>query len=429
MHADSVDITNFRRFRAFHCSFDPRFTLLMGPNGSGKTSLLRAIHFALNSFSAAAEVHLGPEISDSDVHRIQSIDPADETWRTPVFPCRVKLWVELDSARQLFGCERQAQSTERFFSDKDQQKSFDSFQYIRTESPKWFDPARQSAVPLIARYSAANAVGASQPGAVQKPFETKQAVWQRFNVEVVDTTWLAQWFQYNELRTLQEQKVPLIYRLVKQAVLSAIHAQDIRYIVRDNKLMLLHENQGWRPFDELSDGQRRIAAIFCDLALRCASLNSQLGEACITNTPGIVTIDELDLHLHPGWQRDVVADLLRVFPGLQFIATSHSPFLLQAAFEMGRVVDMRSGEFSQATDTSIEDITEGVMGVHQPQRGQQFLKLKAAAARYLNLLESAPGSPDELAAIKLELDHAMAVFANDPASAAWLMQRREAVGI
>src|SRR5262249_15923304 len=42
-------------------------------------------------------------------------------------------------------------------------------------------------------------------------------------------------------------------------------------------------------------------------------------------TPGVVLIDELDVHLHPSWQRRVVADLKKTFPGIQFICTSHSP--------------------------------------------------------------------------------------------------------
>jgi predicted ATP-binding protein involved in virulence len=193
--------------------------------------------------------------------------------------------------------------------------------------------------------------------------------------------------------------------------------------------MLLHDGQGWRPFNQLSDGQRRIAAIFCDLALRCASLNSQLGETCISDTPGIVTIDELDLHLHPSWQRSVVGDLRRVFPQIQFVVTSHSPFLLQAAFEHGQVVDMVSGKFVQPGDTSIEDIAEGVMGVDQPQRGVRFLALKRTAAEYIRLLEAPASTPEEVARIKAELDGHMAHFANDPASAAWLAQQREAAGL
>ena len=429
MKAESIEITNFRRFESFRCAFDPKFTLLMGPNGSGKTSLLRAIQFSLFFLLQTAGVNLGLEEADTDVRRINSIDPADEAWRTPAYPSRVKLQLNLNGVPQLIGFERSAKGTDRFPSDQDRQRSIDSFHALVSITPTWLDPAYIKGTPLIARYSAANASGGSQPGAVTKPFESKGKVWERYRVEVVDTTWLAQWFQYNELRALQEGKEPLIYRLTKEAVLSAIHADGIRYVVRDNKLMLLHENQGWRPFDELSDGQRRIAAIFCDLALRCASLNSQLGDDCITATTGIVTIDELDLHLHPAWQRSVVPDLLRVFPGLQFIATSHSPFLLQAAFENGQVIDMRTGEFAQATDTSIEDITESVMGVAQPQRGTRFLALKDAAQRYLELLESPAPTTEAIAALKVELDAAMAPFANDPASAAWLEQRRQAKGL
>lgn len=82
-------------------------------------------------------------------------------------------------------------------------------------------------------------------------------------------------------------------------------------------------------------------------------------------------LDELDLHLHPNWQRSLVGDLRRIFPNLQFIVTSHSPFLLQAAYEHGKVLDVASGHFVAPTDHSIEDIAESVMGISQPQRGQK----------------------------------------------------------
>jgi predicted ATP-binding protein involved in virulence len=52
----------------------------------------------------------------------------------------------------------------------------------------------------------------------------------------------------------------------------------------------------------------------------------------LEKTPGIVLIDELDLHLHPIWQRRVIHDLKRTFPLVQFIATTHSPQLIGEAF-------------------------------------------------------------------------------------------------
>lgn len=429
MHALSIEIQNFRRFERFSCEFHPRFTLLMGPNGSGKSSLLRAVHACLGPLYEAATGHSLERVNQGDARKVHSVDPANEAWRNPVFPCRGRLLIDFHGEELPLGFEVASGDSKSFVSGIVPRDAIAGHQLVKKRAAAWFDPDTLQAAPIIARYAAINPRSSGQAVFLRKPFETKQDIWKLSANESVDIDSLARWFQYNELRALQEGKPPLVYRLTKQAVLSAIHAQDIKYVVRDSQLMLLHENQGWRPFDELSDGQRRIAAIFCDLALRCASLNSQLAENCIVETPGIVTIDELDLHLHPAWQRTLIGDLLRVFPKLQFIATSHSPFLLQAAFELGAVVDMETGEFAQATDTSIEDITEAVMGVEQPQRSARFLDLKDKAARYMELLESRPSSPDEIASVKAELDQLLSVFANDPASAAWLEQRRVAAGV
>ena len=68
-----------------------------------------------------------------------------------------------------------------------------------------------------------------------------------------------------------------------------------------------------------------------DMARRAAILNPHLGDAALRNTPGVVTIDELDLHLHPNWQRRIIHDLKTTFPSLQFIATTHSPQLIGEA--------------------------------------------------------------------------------------------------
>ena len=424
MRIDKIEIDNYRRFEHFECAFDTHFTLLMGPNGSGKTSLLQAIY-------AGVGLLFDKVIPDEDVRRTNAIDPGDSSWRVPVYPCSIQCSLQVQEQRFTVGNSRNAtlgvtipilDSTEPEFH-----RAYNSLRGLRTQ---WMDPTFTDQVPLIARFGAADSFGGTgRPERVRQPFENKQQVWDLAAFASINVQLLAQWFQYNELRTLQEGKTPIAYSAAREAVLSAIHAVDIKYVVRDNQLMVHHSDQGWRPWEQLSDGQKRIAAIFCELALRCSALNSHLAERCIVDSPGIVLIDELDLHLHPLWQRSVIGDLRRVFPSLQFIVASHSPFLLQAAFEHGQVVDMRSGHFVQAGDTSIEDIAESVMGVPQPQRGKRFLDLKATAARYIRLLESPPTDADELARLKAELDGHMANFANDPASAAWLEQQRHAAGL
>ena len=74
----------------------------------------------------------------------------------------------------------------------------------------------------------------------------------------------------------------------------------------------------------LSDGVRNMIALVADIARRCASLNPHLNEAAARLTPGVLLIDEVDMHLHPRWQQLVVGLLQNAFPAMQMILSTHS---------------------------------------------------------------------------------------------------------
>ncbi len=93
------------------------------------------------------------------------------------------------------------------------------------------------------------------------------------------------------------------------------------------------------PFNYLSDGYRNMVAMLADISYRAIRLNPHLEQDAAKKTKGIVLIDELDMHLHPKWQRRIVQDLQNAFPDMQFIATTHSPFILQS-LESGQVIDL-----------------------------------------------------------------------------------------
>ena len=86
---------------------------------------------------------------------------------------------------------------------------------------------------------------------------------------------------------------------------------------------------GWVPLKRLSLGYKTLIAWIVDLASRLYDAAPR--SAAPLHTPAVVLIDEIDLHLHPTWQRKLMGYLSERFPNVQFIATAHSPLIVQAA--------------------------------------------------------------------------------------------------
>lgn len=104
---------------------------------------------------------------------------------------------------------------------------------------------------------------------------------------------------------------------------------NIKFNFKASRVMVEFEENVIIPFEHLSDGQRTVLGLFCDIARRMSILNPHLDAEESLKGKGVVLIDELDLHLHPRWQRRIVDDLKSIFPNIQFIATTHSPHIIQ----------------------------------------------------------------------------------------------------
>ena len=83
------------------------------------------------------------------------------------------------------------------------------------------------------------------------------------------------------------------------------------------------------PLRFFSAGYRSMIGMVLDIACRMAILNPNM-RLDSYKTNGIVLIDELDLHLHPKWQWNIISALKKTFPNVQFIATTHSPIILSS---------------------------------------------------------------------------------------------------
>ena len=152
-------------------------------------------------------------------------------------------------------------------------------------------------------------------------------------------------------------------------------------------------------FSALSDGYRNVIKIVTDIATKMCILNPYLGKETLKRTPGIVVIDELDLSLHPTWQRRIVGILKDLFPKVQFICATHSPFIIQS-LEPGELITLDTILDEAYSGQSIEDIAE-----------KYFSALKEAA------------SEEELHNLKETLDILAAEYSDNPAYNAWMQQK------
>ena len=192
--------------------------------------------------------------------------------------------------------------------------------------------------------------------------------------------------------------------------------------VEEEPLRLLVDKAGVTlDLSQLSDGERSFLAIVCDLGRRLALANPRLDDPL--NGAGLVLIDELELHLHPKWQREVIEKLRSTFPNIQFVATTHSPFVIQA-LRPGELINLDPDEFVEYADKSIEDIAENVMGVDLPQKSERYRQMVNAAEKYFNLLRKPDAVPGDVDAAEKQLNELSEPFSDDPAFQALLRLER-----
>lgn len=185
------------------------------------------------------------------------------------------------------------------------------------------------------------------------------------------------------------------------------------FSVRRNPLRMEVEKNGKRlTVNQLSDGEKCLIALVGDLARRLAIANPVLDKSPLHGN-GLVLIDEIDLHLHPRWQRMVVPKLLEVFPNCQFFISTHSPhilthvqpqslFLLQLTDE-GITAENPSESYGKNVDRILEDLM-GLKTTRPDKVNNQlhdvFLAIQAGnfekAKEKINLLRQEIGEDPEL---------------------------------
>ena len=140
-------------------------------------------------------------------------------------------------------------------------------------------------------------------------------------------------------------------------------------------------------------------------------------------------IDELELHLHPQWQRTIVENLRNTFPNIQFLATTHSPFIVQT-LRKGELIALDPEIAGSYSGRGLEEIAVSVLGIESPEVSPRYLEMLDAAKRYFAAAEGIePSSPQQRGALRRRLNRISREYADNPAYQAFLeLQHAKLVG-
>lgn len=338
MRLDSIKLENYRCYRDLQVSFQPGFNVIAGVNGSGKTSLLKGIREALAVFTQFLSLRSGnlSALSGSDIARIQP-EVFDGRYRfEPRYPVTICATGEVLGQACKWEVTRVNEATSATWSAQD----------VWQAAQKVFGPAEgqrvsEMTLPAVAFYPAYRQWPPAHPNemsaATERPSRTDGY---RFWWDAAsDSGAFQQWAIAKSLERLQfvsERNTSWDsirddeLGFVNVALAAAVEgARGLRYDF-SQKSLLIEWGNGNPPisFQNLSDGQRVAIALVADIVRRMCLLNPHLGGEVTRETPGVVLIDELDVHLHPKWQRLMIDGLTAAFPRVQFIAASHSPQVL-----------------------------------------------------------------------------------------------------
>jgi predicted ATP-binding protein involved in virulence len=342
MRIDRLEVQNFKKFSSQTFDLHPQFTLLVGENGAGKTSVLDALAVGLSVWLSHAP---DTGIRGSGRHILKTeirLEPSHEGDRLQFRECRpimVRSTGKIGSHENVVWTRRYGAGTKT--SNKDAREALGIIKDIYQRDADGEDVI----LPVLAYYGAGRAW---LPSNRRIPKESTQggparrfaAFYDCFN-ERIRFGDLNVWFR-RELTAAASRRGRMRpgFEVVRRAILNCVdEASDVGFDPDREQIVLSIQGQP-QPFDNLSAGQRMMLALVADLAIRAVTQNAhllppdELGPEdtplprLLRETPGVVLIDELDVHLHPRWQRRVPNDLKKTFPAIQFICTSHSPQII-----------------------------------------------------------------------------------------------------
>jgi predicted ATP-binding protein involved in virulence len=428
MYIRELQAYKFRNFEDEKFIFNTQFTVVIGDNGMGKSSLIHALQAALGAYLQCLP------IPASRVYRRQ-IKPGEirVTWdsvlkeytsskeNTCIFSKAVLNDTEVEWRRVMLN--KRTTSHNRL----------DTGQLIDAvdELLKLRDEKKNIALPVIANFSTVRAATQQRKGAKA---QTKRSRLEKGYLAALsdnsDFEGLIEWL-HNYDGNLKHQKE---FSGTKEAIFNAITTAipfltDVEYNSYYKELEAVvtinEKNSGKITHSNMSDGLKAMLNLVSELAFRCVILNGFLGADSVVQSKGVVLIDELDMHLHPTWQKRVIGDLKKAFPNIQFIVTTHSPFIVQSlSKEELQNLDFMTPE--NPSDMTLNKVVTDVMGVTKLKSDDFEERYKIAFQQFQQLNRNFDElSMDDYQRVKEAIDKIVVEETNDPIYKAFLKAKGE----
>lgn len=369
MRIDKISATHFKNFTEISVEFEPGVNLFVGANGSGKTSILEIVNIALGGFFVGDVDGSSRPVQRSEMQINRRIRQAEVVVSAESSDMGGYAWTRI------------YRGSKRIMDDT----AAGTISSIGQEYLKnyFFDPEDRHLAPLFAYYSTQRL---SKELFTVKTTGYDAALGRRNGYvlclrEIVSKRILVDWWRNASIRRASKyangiDSTDLILQNVEQAVRRAltfgmdISAETDLRIYPDpdfnNEIFISYDDAHDLPLSFYSDGFRNLVYMAVDMVWRASQLNPWLDwQALSDQTTGVVTIDEIDLHLHPRWQMKAIGLFQMLFPKVQFIITTHSPTVI-ANMQNGTLYIINENQITRHSSEffgkQIDNVMRNVLG-------------------------------------------------------------------
>lgn len=329
MRLEQVVISNFKGIEECTIELEDGFNLLLGDNGYGKTSILEAISVGLGGYIAGIADVSARNFTKEEIRVIleKTGDGSfNRRYKTPVsVKCRAVVEDEkFEWTRKKSSIKASRTTVEPRAICRKAEKMSNEEKHI---------------LPILSYQSTAR-MWMQRRDAAENIFAKefyRTVGYEGCLIEASNNKMLMKWIRYMEKIEWKRKEAVGEYTGVKNALCKFMQEMieekvlSFEYDDQSGELIFKTEKE-CLPIRALSAGYQSLIWMVLDIAYRMALLNPDLLEN-ISETPGVVLIDELDMHLHPKWQWNIVSALMKTFPNVQFIAATHSPIIIASCKE------------------------------------------------------------------------------------------------